>query len=99
MACSLDRIGPVPDPEHPLADPIIFFAAFTLGQGFFLPLLPALTLLLTTMQLPGPLALLTRLLSHGILARLADVSYEMYLLHPVVRSIFQRPEHEVSLDN
>ncbi|BDA41091.1 hypothetical protein COCOBI_01-7460 [Coccomyxa sp. Obi] len=83
-ACTVDRIGPTQDPDHPLANPIIFFAAFTIFQGFFLPLLPALTLLLTTMQLPGPPAVLARLLSHAACARLADISYEMYLVHSLV---------------
>ncbi len=84
LACRLDRIGPEQDRNHPLADPVIFFAAFTLGQGFLLPLLPALTLLLTTTHLPGPPALLAKLLSHWLFARLAEISYEMYLLHPLV---------------
>lgn len=84
-ACTVDRIGPAQDPKHPLASPIIFFAAFTLLQGFFLPLLPALTLLLTTAQLPGPPAVLARLLSHAVCARLASTSYEMYLVHSLVR--------------
>ncbi|CAL8466626.1 g6162 [Coccomyxa elongata] len=83
-ACTVDRIGPAQDPKHPLANPIIFFAAFTLVQGFFLPLLPALTLLLITTQLPGPPAVLARLLSHAVCARLASISYEMYLVHSLV---------------
>ena len=82
--CFQYKVGAAHDPQHPLSDRGTFTFAVTVIVGILSPLTAACLLaLLCTRQL-GPARLLSRLLSSRMLAALADVSYDIYLLHPLV---------------
>lgn len=82
--CFQYKIGAVHEPEHLLADRVIFSFAFTFVVGLMCPLVPACLLALVCTRQPGLGRLLGRLLSMKLPSGLADVSYEVYLLHPLV---------------
>lgn len=82
--CFQYKIGAVHEPDHPLADRVVFSLAFTFVVGLLCPLVPACLLALVCTRQPGLSRLLGRLLSMKMLSGLADVSYEVYLLHPLV---------------
>ncbi len=82
--CFQYKIGAVHEPDHPLADRVVFSLAFTFVVGLLCPLVPACLLALVCTRQPGLSKLLGRLLSMKMLNGLADVSYEVYLLHPLV---------------
>ncbi len=52
--------------------------------GVLSPLLPALTLVLMTTHQPGASAVAAKALSHRAFVWLADLTYDIYLLHPLV---------------
>lgn len=82
-AClTVGRIGPAQDPGHTLANPAAFTYGFVIMQGLLNPLLAALNLMLTTTQQGGWLA---KFLSSRLMGWLAPITYEMYLIHPLVR--------------
>ena len=78
------KIGYQPDPLHPMADPAALFAAFVVLVGLVQPSLPALILLLTTTSQSGPAGAAAAFLSRPIFQKLAGISYDLYLLHPLV---------------
>lgn len=84
--CFQYKVGLAHEPDHLLSDRAIFTLAFTFVVGVFCPLAPSclLALLCTQQQQRGLSRLLARLLSGRALSALADVSYEVYLLHPLV---------------
>lgn len=85
--CFQYKVGAVPDPQHPLADRAAFTFAITVIVGVLSPLTAACLLALLCTRQPGPARLLSRLLSSRMLAALADVSYDIYLLHPLVSAL------------
>jgi hypothetical protein len=54
------------------------------ATGFVSPMLPALSLVLLTTQPRGAAGVLNRLLSSRPFAAFADITYDIYLLHPLV---------------
>lgn len=82
--CFQYKIGAVHEPGHPLSDCLVFTLAFTFVVGLLCPLVPSCLLALVCTGQPGPGGLLGRLLRMNLLNSLADVSYEVYLLHPLV---------------
>ena len=82
--CFQYKIGAEHEPDHPLADRVVFSFAFTFVVGFLCPLVPSCLLALMCTRQPGLSRLLGRLLSTRLLSGLAEVSYEVYLLHPLV---------------
>ena len=80
--CAQNKVGMEADPNHMMADPLLLGVSFTLVAGFLSPLFPALLLVLTTTGEWGTLAC-------GSLGRsltwLSGLSYDIYLLHPLVR--------------
>lgn len=82
--CRTNSYGPAPDPEHPGANLVTLAVGFVLVSGLLQPLLPCLVLLLACAKLPGPSALLGRVLSWGLFRWVSDLSYDVYLLHPIV---------------
>ena len=82
--CFQYKIGLAHEPDHPLSDRVIFSFGFTVAVGILSPLVPSCLLALTCTEQSGLSSLLRRLLSMQPLRALADVSYEVYLLHPLV---------------
>ncbi|BDA51507.1 hypothetical protein COCOBI_19-0620 [Coccomyxa sp. Obi] len=82
--CFINMVGPHRDPSNPLANPVACAFAYICIQGVLSPLLPALTLVLTTTHQPGASALVAKVLSHHAFVWLADITYDIYLLHPLV---------------
>ena len=82
--CFQYKVGAAPDPQHLLSDRAAFTFAITVIVGILSPLTAACLLALLCTRQPGPARLLSRLLSSRMLAALADVSYDVYLLHPLV---------------
>lgn len=72
------------DPSSMLANPGLLFAAFVLMVGLFQPLLAALVVLLLTTRQSGGWAASARFLSRPAFQSLAGLSYDIYLLHPLV---------------
>lgn len=81
------KIGLEHDPAHPTADPVILGGAIILQMGLISPLFTVFSLLLTTSGQTGLSKRLADALSNQLLARVADLSYDMYLLHPLVRAL------------
>ena len=82
--CFQYKIGAAHEPDHMLADRVVFSLAFTFVVGLLCPLVPSCLLALVCTRQPGLSRLLARLLSVRPLSSLAEVSYEVYLLHPLV---------------
>lgn len=82
--CFQYKIGLAHEPDHPLSDRVIFSFGFTVAVGILSPLVPSCLLALTCTKQSGLSSLLGRLLSMQPLSALADISYEVYLLHPLV---------------
>lgn len=82
--CCTNSYGPRPDPKHPAAHPAILAVGFVFVTGLLQPLLPTSILILTCAGMRGPSAVLARMFSNGMLKWVADVSYDVYLLHPIV---------------
>lgn len=81
LSLTVGRIGPAQDPSHTLSSPLVFAFGFVIFQGLLSPLFAALTLLLTaTLQI----GFLSEALSNRVLGWLAPITYEIYLLHPLV---------------
>ena len=59
-----------------------FCGCFT---GVLSPMLPALTLVLTTIKQPDPPFAVARFFSLPLFKWLADITYDIYLVHPLVR--------------
>lgn len=85
------KLGLVPDPAHPLADPGLLGFAVIFQVGFISPMVTALALVLTTTGQAGLPKLLADALSSQPLLQLADISYDIYLVHPLVRISFLKP--------
>lgn len=81
----MNKIGYEHDPKHPLADPVMFCIVGTFMIGLLSPLGTALVLVLTTSGQAGLPKKLAKVLSSRPLAKLADLSYDIYLVHPLVR--------------
>jgi peptidoglycan/LPS O-acetylase OafA/YrhL len=86
--CAQNKVGLVPEPQHTLADPWVLGFAFTFIAGFLSPLLPALLLALSTTHEQEALACG---LSSRTLTWLGGISYDIYLLHPLVRVYLTTP--------
>ena len=82
--CFQYKVGAAHEPNHPLSDRVLFSFAFTFVVGVFCPLVPTCLLALVCSGQPGLSRFLAWLLSSRTLSALADVSYEVYLLHPLV---------------
>ena len=82
--CCTNSYGAQPDPSHPAANPAVLAVGFVFIDGLLQPMLPFLLILLACAQLPGPSAALRKVLTCTPLKRVADVSYDVYLLHPIV---------------
>jgi len=82
--CFQYKIGLAHEPDHPLSDRVIFSFGFTVAVGILSPLVPSCLLALTCTKQSGLSSLLGPLLSMQPLSALADISYEVYLLHPLV---------------
>ena len=78
------KIGLEHDPTHPTADPVILGGAIIIQMGLVSPLFTVLSLLLTTTGQTGLSKQLSGALSSRLLARVADLSYDIYLVHPLV---------------
>ena len=77
--------GPVPDPDHAAANPIVLALGFVLFTGLLQPLLPCMILLLTCNgRIEGFLNPLARFLSARWLLNIESKSFDIYLLHPIV---------------
>jgi peptidoglycan/LPS O-acetylase OafA/YrhL len=59
-----------------------FCGCFT---GLLSPMLPAMTLVLTTAKQPGPPFGGAKFFSLPLFKWLADITYDIYLIHPLVR--------------
>jgi peptidoglycan/LPS O-acetylase OafA/YrhL len=79
------KIGLNPDPAHKLGDPVMLFAGYVLMVGLLQPLLPALLLLMVTTGQGGGWQRLTRVLSAPAFLSFASITYDIYLLHVLVR--------------
>ena len=83
--CRTNSYGPQPDPSHPAANAGVLALGFVLVTGLLQPLLPFLAVLLSCARLPGlHWAVLHGVLTCAPLRWVADVSYDVYLLHPIV---------------
>ncbi len=82
--CCTNSYGSKPNPDHPAANPAILAIGFVFHTGLLQPLLPASILVLACAGLGGPSAVLAKLLSSGVLRWVADISFDVYLLHPLV---------------
>lgn len=82
--CCVNSYGPTPDPNHPAANPAVLAAGFVFATGLLQPLLPASILMLACAGLSGLSSVLEKLLSWKELRRVADLSYDVYLLHPLI---------------
>lgn len=82
------KVGIAPDPAHPLADPVLLGVGLVFQVGLVLPLVTALALVLTTTGQSGLPKRLADALSSQLLIQLADISYDIYLLHPLVSFFF-----------
>ncbi|KAK9907547.1 hypothetical protein WJX75_005734 [Coccomyxa subellipsoidea] len=82
--CFVNKVGPHSDPTHLLANPINCAFAYVVITGVLSPLLPALTLLLITSKGVGTPSAVTRLFSAPVFKWLADITYNIYLIHPLV---------------
>lgn len=85
--CLQYKVGAAHDTQHPLSDRTTFTFAVTVIVGILSPLTATCLLALLCTQQPGPARLLSRLLSSRVLAAVADVSYDIYLLHPLVSTL------------
>eukprot|EP00884_Botryococcus_braunii_P019627 jgi/Botrbrau1/6348/Bobra.0098s0007.1 len=84
VTCPLlgNRFGPEPDPNHPLADPV---ARVVLAVGLTGILQPIALAYLIVFAVTCPTqSYLNRFLTWGPLVKIASVSYDLYLLHPMV---------------
>ena len=82
--CRSNSYGATPDASHPAANPAVLAVAFVLVTGLLQPMVPCLMLLLACAKLPGVSALLGSFLSMAAFQWVADLSYDVYLLHPIV---------------
>ncbi|KAK9907461.1 hypothetical protein WJX75_004077 [Coccomyxa subellipsoidea] len=83
--CFINKIGPERDSTHMLSNPVILYFAYVFITGVLSPLLPALTLVLTTAKPPvGLSATLARLFSSPVFKWLAEITYDVFLVHPLV---------------
>ena len=81
----ISTYGATPNPHHPAANPMVLALAFVVFTGLMQPLLPCLILLLTCNgQVKGFMNPVASLLSAKWLSRLANMSFDIYLLHPIV---------------
>ena len=78
------KVGLEHDPTHPTADPVILGGAIIIQMGLISPLLAVFSLLLTTTGQTGLSKQFSDALSSQLLARVADLSYDIYLVHPLV---------------
>lgn len=83
-----NKVGIAPDPAHPLSDPVLLGIGLVFQVGLVLPLVTALALVLTTTGQSGLPKRLADALSSQPLIQLADISYDIYLLHPLVSMFF-----------
>ena len=80
------KIGFEPDATHRMSEPAALVVGVVLLTGLVQPLLPALTIVMaTTAQAGSAWAAAASFLSQPPLLAFADITYDMYLLHPLVR--------------
>lgn len=82
LTCFGNRFGPHPDPTHPLADPIMRVSVAVGLSGVLQPL--ALAYILAYAVASRPQSMLYRFLTGRFLSTVARLSYDVYLLHPMV---------------
>jgi peptidoglycan/LPS O-acetylase OafA/YrhL len=86
-ASAEQKIGYRPDPASIMAHPAALFAGFVLLAGLLQAAAPALVLAMaitTARQGVGPWAHAARFLSAPAFLGFADITYDIYLLHPLV---------------
>lgn len=80
------KTGFEPDAGHSMSQPATLFIGVVLLSGLLQPLLPALVVLMaTTAQLGSAWAHAASSLSRPPFLSFADITYDIYLLHPLVR--------------
>ena len=86
LTLTYPRFGPEPDPSHYLAQIFPLFVGYVLTPGLVQPLAAATAVLVVTAgsQGGGMCARVAHLLSQPAFLRLADLSYNFFLLHPMV---------------
>lgn len=89
------KIGLEHEPAHPTADPVILGGAIIIQMGLISPLLTVLALVLTTTGQTGLSKRLADTLSNQLLARVAELSYDIYLVHPLVSVIPSTGMHAI----
>ena len=82
--CRTNSYGPKPNPDHPAANPAILAIGFVFHTGLLQPLLPASVLVLACAGVGRTSAVIAKFLSTDVLRWVADISFDVYLLHPLV---------------
>jgi peptidoglycan/LPS O-acetylase OafA/YrhL len=63
--------------------------------GVLAPLLPAVTIVLTTTKQPGISAAVARLFSSPFFMWFADITYDVFLTHPLVTTFYQIQDQQI----
>ena len=77
--------GPMSDPGHPAAKAWVLAIGFVFFTGLLQPLLPCIIVVLVCNKYSkGYVRILARGLSAAWLSRISEVTFDIYLLHPIV---------------
>lgn len=83
--CRTNIYGPTPNAEHPAANPYVLATGFVIFTGLLQPLLPCILVILVCKYQSGGLAgIVAHALSRAWFSHLAHVSFNVYLLHPII---------------
>lgn len=85
MDCCTNSYGPMPSGNGYKANPMGVAIGFVLFTGLMQPMLPCMILLIScNSQSRGLNRLLSRALSASWLSKLGQLSFDVYLLHPII---------------